>query len=192
MLMQPDLQFVAFLRNVNLGQPGSPTRTQLESAFRAAGAGSARSFQTNGTLVFAARSLPVAQEITGRARQELGSACGLKEPAYLARLDHLTELVRSDPFAGREAPEVIYFAASFMPSGALARLPAPLVSPRGDLEVIVVTDQVALSVARRLGKTSGDPTSFIEKYLGVPVTTRSWGTIVRLVQKFAGQPPARR
>lgn len=43
---------IALFRNVSLGQIGSPSRTDLESAFEQAGATAAQSFQSNGTVVF--------------------------------------------------------------------------------------------------------------------------------------------
>ena len=45
-------RYAAFLRNVNLGRPNSPTRAQFEEAFLVSGALSAESFLVNGTLVF--------------------------------------------------------------------------------------------------------------------------------------------
>ena len=61
------MKFVAFLRNVNLGQLNSPTRDQLEAAFREAGAPWAASFMSNGTLVFSASDSFHAQAVTQSA-----------------------------------------------------------------------------------------------------------------------------
>ena len=71
------MKFVAFLRNVNLGQPGSPTRAQLESAFLEAGAGEAASFMSNGTLVFSVSRSRPAQGTARRACEILSEICGL-------------------------------------------------------------------------------------------------------------------
>ena len=45
-------QHVAFFRNLNLGQRGSPTRAQLVAAFEEAGATDVVSVRVNGTVVF--------------------------------------------------------------------------------------------------------------------------------------------
>ncbi len=45
-------QHVAFFRNLNLGQRGSPTRAQLVAAFESAGAIDVTSVRTNGTVAF--------------------------------------------------------------------------------------------------------------------------------------------
>ena len=174
---------VAFFRNVNLGQGRSPTKPQLEAAFLAAGAALPQSFQTNGTVVFVADDARAAEAIVGRACALLREMTGLSEPAYVVDLPHLAALVENDPFAGIDREGVFDFSATFLPSAALAKLRAPLASPRGDLEIVRVTEYVALSVSRRVGVSIGNATLFLEKMLGVPATTRGWGTITRLVRK---------
>lgn len=44
---------VAFLRNVNQGRPGHPSTSDIAEAFASAGCDGARTFQSNGTVVFA-------------------------------------------------------------------------------------------------------------------------------------------
>jgi uncharacterized protein (DUF1697 family) len=179
------MRFVAFYRNVNLGQRLSPTRPQLEAAFAEAGAEDAVSFQTNGTVVFSASDERSAQAITDEASAALGLVCGLREPGYAVPLAHLAELVAAEPFRGHAGPDVHEHAATFGPADAFEALSLPLASPRGDVEVIRVTAWVTLSVCRKIMSAPGGATPFLEKTLGVPVTTRSWTTVARLVRKFA-------
>jgi uncharacterized protein (DUF1697 family) len=47
---------VAFFRNLNVGQRGSPSTQQILDAFAAAGATDATSFRSNGTVVFTSSS----------------------------------------------------------------------------------------------------------------------------------------
>jgi uncharacterized protein (DUF1697 family) len=177
------LRFVAFYRNVNLGQPRSPTRPQLEAALAEAGAEGAASFQTNGTIVFAAADEAVALAVVSAANAALSRVCGLREPAYIAPLDHLAGLVAETPFAGIDGPDIYEHAATFGPPGAFAALRLPLATPRGDVELLRVTPYIALSICRKVIAAPGAATPFLERTLGVPVTTRSWTTITRLVRK---------
>jgi len=179
------LKYAAFYRNVNLGQPKSPTKIQLESALISAGAEIAQSFQSNGTAIFTASTAENAGEIVMRSRQILKAECGLEEPAYVCDLQHLAEMVAADPFANANLENVYGYFASFLPPEAITRLQAPLQSPRGDVDLLLVTHSAVLSLSRMLGASPGDPTPFLEKLLQVPVTSRSWNTIVRLVNKFA-------
>ena len=93
-------RYAAFLRNVNLGRPNSPTRVQFEAAFLASGAASAASFLVNGTLVFTLAPGARPRAVAARACDALRAACGMREPVFVRSVAELQALVASDPFAG--------------------------------------------------------------------------------------------
>jgi len=178
------MRYAAFLRNVNLGRPRSPTRAQLESAFLDAGAVTAESFQVNGTLVFTPPPGARPRAIATRACAALASTCGLREPVFVRRVDELAALVAADPFSsrtvqGRDALCITFLGASRRPLPAL-----PLATPRGDLELLVADETHVLSVSHWLGKSGGSPNAWLERELGEPATTRNWRTIERLVARY--------
>ncbi len=177
------MQFVAFLRNVNLGQPKSPTRPQLESAFQQAGAAATASFLSNGTLVYTAAGGRAAESIARRAAVLLRAECGLTEPLFVRSLRRLVALAAEDPFAGLDdAPDTRRMFTVFDPAGA-PRITVPLESARRDCLILRLDAGEAFSLVRMVGGQTGYPTPVLEKALGRPVTTRSWTTILRLVQK---------
>jgi len=178
------MRYAAFLRNVNLGRPGSPTRAQLESAFLEAGAASAVSFQVNGTLVFAPARGARPRALAASACERLRASCGMREPVFVRSVAELQALVASDPFAGQVAEGRDFCCITFL--GAPRRtLPAlPLVSARGDLELLRSDDTHVLSVSRWVGKSGGSPNAWLERQLGEPATTRNWRTVARLVERY--------
>jgi uncharacterized protein (DUF1697 family) len=173
---------VAFFRNTNLGRPRSPSRTQLERAFLDAGAGAATSFLTNGTLAFEAGDDAIA--LAQRARERLADACGLREPVFVRSLATLKRLVGAAPFAALDTAGVYECCASFLPPRAGARVPLPLQSKRGDVQVFARIGDVAFAFSRKLGASPGSPNALLERTLGTQATTRNWNTVVRLVAKF--------
>ena len=180
-----DARYAAFLRNVNLGRPRSPTRAQLESAFLAAGAGSAESFQVNGTIVFTLAHGTRPRAIAARACEAMAASCGLREPVFVRSVDELRALVASEPFAGqvadgRDACCISFLGAPRQPLPAL-----PLVTARGDLELLRAEDTHVLSVSRWVGASAGSPNAWLERTLGEPATTRNWRTVSRLVEKYS-------
>jgi len=177
------MKHVAFFRNLNLGRPHCPTKAQFEGAFAAAGAISASSFLTNGTMVFTVGSDSQAQSIFSGACQILRGTCDLKEPGCIRSIEYLAELVTLNPFADIEPGTVYACCASFLHPVDSLRARLPLESKRRDVKVLRWTDSEALSVSLKVGNTPGSPNAFLEKLLGIPVTTRSWNTIVRLVRK---------
>ena len=178
-------RYAAFLRNVNLGRPGSPTRAQLEAAFLAAGAASAASFQVNGTLVFTPAPGVRPRALAARAGDHLRASCGMREPLFVRALDELRALVASDPFAGqvaqgRDACCITFLGAPRKPLPAL-----PLATARGDLELLRTEDTPVLSISRWVGASAGSPNAWLERRLREPATTRNWRTILRLVEKYS-------
>ena len=177
------MDFAVFFRNLNLGRANCPTKLQLEAAFLDAGATSAASLLTNGTLVYAAPSVDAARQVFDRAYALLNSRCGLKEPAFVRTVDYLQALVDTDPFGAVDRASVYECCVSFLHSPEVTPPALPLASPRGDVELIAVTPAEVLSVSRKLGASPGSPNAFLEKRLGSPLTTRAWNTVVRLVRK---------
>ena len=177
---------VAFFRNLNLGRPNCPTKVQFEEAFGAAAAVSASSFLTNGTMVFTTRTSRQSQKVFNGACEILLGTCGLKEPGFVRTIEYLTQLVSLDPFGEIESNSVHACCASFLhATDGLSALQLPLESKRCDVKVLQLTHSEAFSLSIKVGNSPGSPNAFLEKLLGLPVTTRSWNTIVRLVQKHA-------
>lgn len=179
------VRYAAFLRNVNLGRPNSPTRMQLEDAFLASGAASAESFQVNGTLVFTVAPGARPRAVAARACQAMRVSCGMREPVFVRSVEELRVLVASDPFAGqvaegRDACCITFVGAPRRPLPTL-----PLMTVRRDLELLRADDSHVLSVSRWLGSSAGSPNAWIERTLGEPATTRNWRTVVRLVEKYS-------
>jgi uncharacterized protein (DUF1697 family) len=177
-------RYAAFLRNVNLGRPLSPGRAQLESAFLEAGAASASSFQVNGTLVFTLAPGARPRVVAARACAAMRASCGLREPVFVRRVDELAALVASDPFAGVVAEGRDACCITFVGAPRQALPEFPVVTARGDLELLRSDDTHVLSVSRWVGSSAGSPNAWLERILGVPATTRNWRTLVRLVEKY--------
>jgi uncharacterized protein (DUF1697 family) len=177
------MKFVAFVRNVNLGQPKSPTRAQLEDAFLQSGASNATSFLSNGTLIYSVSRSRLAQKTANRAHDILQNVCGLKEPIFVCSFQYLVDLVDEDPFLTLNDPTVTGQAISFFDPKLGDMVTAPIESERKDCTIFRVGKGVALSILREVNGKTGYPTPVLEKVLNSPVTTRSWTIILRMVKK---------
>jgi uncharacterized protein (DUF1697 family) len=191
------VKFAAFFRNLNLGRPPAPTRTVLEAAFAAAGAGHPCSFLTNGTVVFEAGSPAKAARILKTAQATLRRD-GFDEPAALRDVAGLAALVASDPLAGVALDDVYAPCATFLIGTPAEGVSLPSTNVKGDMRVGDVRvgdmrvlswhDGMLLSLTYKLGTSAGSPNAFVERTLDVPATTRVWNTVVRLVRKHAPTP----
>lgn len=179
------MKFVAFFRNLNLGRPPAPTRAELESAFVVAGATSAASFLTNGTLVFEARSKTGAKKILKGACATLLESNGFKEPAFLRDLEYLAGLVRRDPFSGFDDDTAYARCVTFLHESLTLPADPPPANRKKDVIAVEYTPGEFFSAAYKFTSSPGSPNDFIEKEFGAPGTTRVWNTVCRLVAKHA-------
>lgn len=178
------MKFAAFLRNVNLGRPGAPTRAQLEAAMASAGAIEPQSFQTNGTVVFGARSLGGAERVLRKALKRLAAECGLAEPGCVRSLDELAALASTRSFDGYDRDEIYEFVFSFAcERSTVLDETLPIDNAAGNVRILELTDGNALGISWKLGASPGSPNLFLEKKTGAPWTSRAIGTLRRLVAK---------
>ncbi len=155
---------VAFFRNLNLGQGRAPrTGAALEEPFRAAGASSVRSFQTNGTVAFDAGNRDVAAVIAAVSRS-LAATTGyadrcLVKPAWL----------------------VVGLIAELRDTVA----PEHMVTFFDESDAHKVADIATLGrgpgwVVTRFDRTPHNPSREVLAAIGPRATTRTFGTITRL------------
>jgi uncharacterized protein (DUF1697 family) len=179
------VSYAVFFRNVNLGRPNCPNKAQFEQAFVAAGAATASSFLTNGTIVFTAGTESAAKKVLVDACEILLETCGLREPGCLRTMEYLVKLVSLNPFDAVDRSSIHECCTSFLQPETGPLIDLPKESRRRDVKVLQVTDSEVFSLSLFVGRTPGNPNAFLERILGAPVTTRSWNAVVRLVQRYA-------
>lgn len=168
------MSHVALFRNLNLGHLGSPTGEELVAAF--GGTGLAHTFQTNGTVLF-------------NSDQPESTACHAL--LILRSTDHhhnvtvrpLSELKRVvEEAPGADPADNIYRTMiSFYDIDTLPSIELPVRSRNRLVEVRRLDHRNAASVCWKPHHTAGDATGFLETLLNAPVTTRSLGTLQRLI-----------
>lgn len=170
------MKHVALFRNLNLGHAGSPTGAALVDAF--GGPEAASSFQTNGTVVFDADDPGVVAE-TASTRL---AAAGFGQRFVVRPMPDVAGIVEQTPELDPDE-DVYRLLVSFYDVDRLPRLDLPLRSTDGLVEIRGLHDRHAWSVCWKPRNTAGDATALLESLLGVPVTTRTAGTLARLVRK---------
>lgn len=168
---------VAFFRYVNFGKTGSPRSEHLIEAF--GGSAVATSHQTNGTIVFDADD-PEAHTIEALSRLQQR---GYEQPAIVRPLAEIVQLVAEHTTDAEEEGRVMVSFFTPVPADTLHRVPAR--SRNGLVEILHLTPRYAVSKCSQRGTTIGDATVFLEPELGTPVTSRTLGTLQRLVKKHS-------
>lgn len=177
---------VVFYRSMNLGQPPSPDRAGLEAALDEAGGHDVRSFQTNGTALLRADD-PAA--VVAAAAGTLAERWGYTDAGLVRPLALLADILRTDPFDGSRDERTYRETFTFYDGGEPLQVGLPWTNAVDDLDLVAAQDGVALGIIRRRGSGVGDPTSAIERMTGGVATTRTLGTIRRLLRAAGeGQP----
>jgi uncharacterized protein (DUF1697 family) len=186
------MRYIAFLRNVTLGQKGL-SRALLLEAFAKAGGADVESFISSGNVVFSAASRS-AQRIANQAMAHVALHSQVNEPAVVRSLPDLQALAQGQPFVAATAASQIAAAQGDQlerwitffcsPAPEPCPLALPWVSPKKDLEIFSLDSSQALSLVGRINGIAGSPTAALERALRIRVTTRNWNTVERMLARF--------
>lgn len=170
---------VAFVRNVNLGQRGHPSTDDLLSAFAAAGATDALSFQSNGTIVFTARAAE-ADGLAQDAVAALARAAGHEREVFTASLASLRLVVDEHGSAlDTHRRELTLHGGPALEPDSVALLEA---ERRAHCTVLDSAPGWVVTLNLRDRQSNGTP--LVEHVLGLPATSRGMPTLVRLFEKL--------
>ena len=171
------MESVAFFRNMNLGHPGSPDRETLVQAFSDAGALSARSFQTNGTVIFTAENPGDTAE---RARRFLADR--YHDAVFVRSAARVAQLVTEFPATDTESDHYREMVVLYDASPEAPREPDAF--QHGLVRVLRMDDDAAFGLVWKPKNTVGNVTALIERLLSTAGTARTLGTLQRLSRQL--------
>jgi hypothetical protein len=163
---------VAFFRNLNHGQRGSPTRDQLLAAFAAAHATEVTPYHVNGTVIFRA-SEPT--RVVDLVRAMLSEA-GWSDIAPVRRATWVRNLVDQVHEVGNDA-EVSFYDSQ-------RDFPEPLPWRPGSGRVTVVQADRLHAVSMNDEPRTSYATPALEALLGIKVTSRALSTMRKLAERL--------
>jgi uncharacterized protein (DUF1697 family) len=172
------IQYVAFLRGINVGGKHLVKMDALRSVFASLGCKNVQTFIQSGNVIFENAAKDVAA-LTKKIEKALLANFGFSIPVMIRTGAELIAMVQLNPFqsAGDDGVKYVTFLAI-----ELKRPPAlPLCSPANDCAIIHVNGREMFSVGYRLKNgRSGNVMMLIEKEAGKAVTTRNWNTIAKI------------
>jgi uncharacterized protein (DUF1697 family) len=168
---------VAFFRNLNQGQRGSPSRAQFVEAFAESGAIRATPFQSNGTMLLDAQN-PTAS--TQSAIAWLTARSGWSDAAFVRSVDWLTGVLAAVPI---EASTATRIELSLFDESSSAVHLLPLTGTR----CTVFSGGPGFAVTENERDNESNATPTLERALGVAVTSRGFPTLSRVVERLASE-----
>ena len=164
----------AFFRNLNLGQPRSPSRATLVEAFEGAGATRVTSYRSNGTVLFDSTSPARTARLVVIA---LAQVCGYRDAVVVRRERWLRAHATEWSAAGEQSEVTLFDARVDFPE------PLPWRPAKGGLTVLAADRHHALCLNDEPRTSFGAPV--IERLLGLPATSRSTGTMLGVVDRLS-------
>ena len=168
------MALVVFLRGVNVGG----YKTFRPSVL-------AKELKRDVVNIGAAGTFVIRKPITRTTlRAELKRRLPFDADVMICESSEILQLISADRFAGQASgPDILQFV-SVMATRKQSLPAMPLVIPptgRWSLRILSVQGRFVLGVCRREMKAIGH-LGQVEKLFGVPLTTRSWNTILRIAR----------
>jgi uncharacterized protein (DUF1697 family) len=169
------MQYVAFLRGINVGGHNLLKMEDLRQRFTSLGFNNVSSYKQSGNIIFETSAID-SNVISKGIQRELYELLGGNIKVFLRTMPQVEEIVQLNPFKEIKSRTTKLFV-TFLSDEPSIKPAIPLKSPSMDVEVILIRNREAFSLARSKKGRFGTPNSFIETKLGVSATTRSWATV---------------
>lgn len=177
----PSIQYVAFLRGVNVGSHVVKSET-LVKVFTELGFSDIHVVLSTGNVVFHSSETDF-EMITSLIEKKLEETCGFAVPTFLRTMAEVRDIAKMKPFKDVEVSVGTRLMITFLGRGVGKSVKTKLTLPNDDFYIIQTTDNEVLSVLS-LQHTfrSGDAMRILSDIYGRNITTRSWNTIYRILK----------
>lgn len=172
--------YIAFLRGINVS--GHRIKMdRLRELFAELGFTKVRSYIQSGNIFFETTDTKRAA-LTEKIEQHLCFALGYEVPVFLRTVAEVEQALQLDPFKGIEVTSDTRFIITFIPQPLPDTIKLPLLSPKGDYEILQATGGEVFILMRLINERPGNPAAFIEKTCKVKTTSRFFGTTVKILE----------
>jgi len=175
------INYVAFLRGINVGGKKLIKMEHLSRVFASLGFKNVRTYIQSGNVIFDGPDTD-RRLLSRKIEKELLKVFGHQVPVVLQTIDELKEILRRNPFQRIKPGDDVTMFVTFLAAEPGSKAKLPLQSLTENLEVLAIRDRAAFILCRR--KKNGlfaFPNNFFEKQFGVPATTRNWTTVSKIV-----------
>jgi uncharacterized protein (DUF1697 family) len=166
------------LRAVNVG--GRVVKMdRLRGLFEELGLQSVRSYIQSGNVFFETKAKDRAA-LTRKIERHLEAALGFEVAVFVRTLDEIETGLKRDPFRKVSMTPDVRLCAIFVSQPLPPSVKLPLVSPKGDIEILDATPGEVFAVTRFEPGRPGNSSAYIEKTFGGKATTRFFGTLAKI------------
>lgn len=173
-------KLIAFLRAINVGGHNVIKMEDLKKIFEDLGFKNVSTYIQSGNVFF--ETDLQSDDASKKVEEELKKQ-GKDVKVITKTIDDLNEIVKNEPFSGiKHLDNVLYI--TFLESKPKFKVMLPFKSSNGDVEVVLIKNQVAYSIARKVKDKYGNPNKLLENQLQVVATTRNLKVIKEIIKQI--------
>jgi uncharacterized protein (DUF1697 family) len=169
-------KYVALLRGISPTHPNMRNE-KLRDIFEGLGCANVKSVLSSGNIIF--ESSRSATDLEKTIENALHKQLNLTSTTIIRSAQQLQLLVKKKPFEGYQHGRTSYLTVTFLkhkfPSKAQLSV---------DFPVVVVYDREVCSAIDTTVSRGLDPIARLEKICGKEITTRTWKTVERILEKM--------
>lgn len=170
---------IALLRGINVG--GHQVQmVRLRELFAELGLKNVTSYIQTGNVFFDTKETDT-HVLKDRIEKHLKEALGFEAPVFLRTVAEFEAILELNPFKGRDiTPDMrccVMLTSQRLPND----VELPLMSPKGDLEVIYMNSYEAYVIWHLINGRPPSSTTFLDKYLGKTTTSRFFHTAEKIL-----------
>jgi uncharacterized protein (DUF1697 family) len=171
------MKYVAFLRGINVGGNTKVEMGTLRQVFEKLGFSQVKTVLNSGNVVFEGEKITEEQ-----IEQVLVKTFGFPIVVILRTAKQLQELLKKNPFKNMKVTPETRLQVTFLKDSVKPALTFPYQALDHDFEILGVFDQALCSVVTLTSRTGTvDLMDFLQKEYGKNSTTRTWGTVQKIV-----------
>ena len=174
------INYVAFLRGINVGGHKQIKMAELGRIFKSLGFKNVKTYILSGNVLFeTTRTKP--EVLIRMIETGLHSALGYEVAIILRTIAELEALMKSDPFKQVKPDADTKKYVTFLSEKHKSKLKVPVWSPKKDWEIIHLKPREVFVVAYPVKGRYGESMALIEKEFGKSSTTRNWNTVIKVL-----------
>jgi uncharacterized protein (DUF1697 family) len=180
------VSYVAFLRGITPQNPDKRNE-RLRRVFESLGLRNVQAVVSSGNNLFES-PLGNAEELEGDIEKALLAQLGFASAAIILSRDELQQLVDKNPFSDMEQPPKSSLSVTFSKSRPNSDLIFPYRVEGGDYTILGMCNRAIFTVIDLTSARTGDMMSWLEKEFGKEITTRTWSTVRKTLDKMRRAP----
>lgn len=172
--------YVAFLRGINVSGQKIIKMEALREAFMREGFTGVKTYIQSGNVLFNRVALSET-ELVIQVERLIVENFGFHTDVILRSMGEIELVLKTleNELSGRVGDQKLYI--TFLKSAFHGNISLPLFSKHSDVEIIYHNNRDFISLSHLHKGTYGFPNAFIEKYTGIPATTRNPQTLQKIL-----------